>query len=191
MPIPTRILAFSGSARRESLNRRFLAVAVEEARQEGCEVTLVELGELALPIFNGDLEDEQGLPPGARKLAGLIASHSGLLVASPEYNAMPTPLLKNTLDWCSRVEPNPFEGRVAAVISASPGSLGGVRSLVLAQQLLTKLGCQVVPGQCFLPGAGKAFDPSGRLTSEHSLKSLKALVSKLAWTASRLGSSAT
>jgi NAD(P)H-dependent FMN reductase len=186
MPTPVRILAFAGSARRESLNRRFLAVAAEAARGAGCAVTLADLGELALPLFNGDLEDAGGIPPGALALSGQIASTHGLLIASPEYNSMLTPLLKNALDWCSRVEPNPFEGKVAAVVSASPGPLGGVRSLVQVQQLLAKLGCLVVPGQCILPSAGKAFDADGRLTNEHSQRSVQSLASRLASTAARM-----
>jgi NAD(P)H-dependent FMN reductase len=186
MSTPVRILAFSGSARRASLNRKFLGFAVDAAREAGCVVTVADLGELAMPLYNGDLEDAEGIPPGAKTLADLIASHAGLLVASPEYNAKPTPLLMNAIDWCSRVEPVPFEGKVAAVISASPGPLGGVRSLVLTQQLLLKLGCLVVPGQCYLPGAGKAFDEAGRLTQEHAQRSVRVLVSKLASTASRL-----
>ena len=186
MPAPVRILAFSGSARRESLNRKFLGFAVEAARLAGCEVTLDDLGGLAMPLYNGDLEDAEGIPQGAKKLAELVASHDGLLVASPEYNAKPTPLLMNAIDWCSRVEPVPFEGKVAAVISASPGPFGGVRSLALTQQLLSKLGCLVVPGQCYLAGAAKAFDAAGGLTQEHARRSVTALVSKLAWTASRL-----
>jgi NAD(P)H-dependent FMN reductase len=106
-------------------------------------------------------------------------------VASPEYNSMITPLLKNTIDWCTRSDDNPFEGKLAAVISASPGALGGVRSLVMAQQLLLKLGCQVVSGQCFLPDAGRAFDAGGRLTDAKIHKSVKALMEKLARAAAR------
>lgn len=181
-----RILAFSGSARRESLNRKFLGAAVGALREGGSEVTLADLGELDLPIFNGDLEDRDGLPANAVKLIGLVASHQGLLVASPEYNSMVTPLLKNALDWCSRAETNPFEGKVAAVLSASPGFLGGVRSLQMAQQLLLKLGCHVVPGQCFLPNASKAFDAEGRLVDPRANKAVAALAAKLALTCSRL-----
>jgi len=186
MSTPVRVLAFCGSARRASLNRKFLGFAVEAAREAGCEVTVADLGELAMPLYNGDLEDAEGIPPAAKTLADLVASHHGLLVASPEYNAKPTPLLMNAIDWCSRVEPVPFVGKVAAVISASPGPLGGVRSLALTQQLLLKLGCLVVPGQCYLAGAAKAFDAEGRLTQEHAQRSARALVAKLAWTASRL-----
>jgi chromate reductase len=184
LPTP-RILAFAGSARRESLNRKFLAVAIEEARAAGCEVTLADLNELSLPLYHGDLEDKGGLPENAVRLISLIRSHQGLLVASPEYNSMITPLLKNTIDWCSRTDDNPFEGKIAAVISASPGTLGGVRSLAMAQALLLKLGCEVVPGQCFLANAGKGFDAGGRLLDLHAQKHLKGLMAKLARAASR------
>jgi NAD(P)H-dependent FMN reductase len=183
---PPRILAFAASARRESLNRKFLAFAVEAARQAGGEVTLLDLNDYALPLYDGDVEDAQGLPANAVRLIGLITEHHGLLVASPEYNSMITPLLKNTVDWCTRDEANPFEGKVAAVISASPGPYGGVRSLQLAQQLLLKLGCHVVPGQCVLPDAEKAFDAQGRLTNPRALESAKALAAKLVLTATRL-----
>jgi chromate reductase len=179
MPTPTKILAFAGSARLQSFNRKFLGVAVQEARDRGAEVTVADLNELVLPLYHGDLEDKEGLPAHATALIELIKSHQGLLVASPEYNSMITPLLKNTIDWCSRADDNPFEGKVAAVLSASPGPLGAVRSLVMAQQLLMKLGCVVVPGQCYLPHASKAFDPQGKLVEERSLKSVQALVGKL------------
>ncbi|HXQ79868.1 MAG TPA: NAD(P)H-dependent oxidoreductase [Opitutaceae bacterium] len=186
MASPPRILAFAASARRESLNRKFLALAVEATGEAGGVVTLLDLNEFALPLYHGDLEDAQGLPANAVKLIGLVAGHDGLLVASPEYNSMVTPLLKNTVDWCTRGETNPFEGKVAAVISASPGIYGGVRSLQLAQQLFLKLGCHVVPGQCVLPGADRAFDAQGRPTSPRTLKSVQALASKLVLTATRL-----
>ena len=179
MAKPVRILAFAGSARRESLNRKFLAVAILAAKEAGAEVTLADLNELTLPLYHGDLEEAGGLPENAVKLIALITAHTGLLIASPEYNSMITPLLKNTIDWCTRGDDNPFEGKVAAVISASPGILGGVRSLAMAQALLLKLGCIVVPGQCFLPTAGKAFDASGQLVEPRAQKSVKVLMEKL------------
>ncbi|HVU24507.1 MAG TPA: NAD(P)H-dependent oxidoreductase [Opitutus sp.] len=178
MPTP-RILAFSGSARRESLNRKFLTAAVAAAREAGGEVTLVDLNELPMPIYHGDLEDEQGIPENAKKLIAMIAGHDALLIASPEYNSMFSPLLKNTIDWCTRDEENPFEGRVAAVISASPGVYGGVRSLKLVQQLLLHLGCHVVPGQCALSRANQAFDAAGQLTDARAEKSVRALTASL------------
>ena len=185
MATPIRILAFSASARRESLNKKLLAVTVQAVRAAGGDVTLIDLTDFALPVYNGDLEDKDGLPANAVKLIELINQHPALLIASPEYNSMITPLLKNTLDWCSRADANPFEGRVAAVISASPGALGGVRSLQMAQQLLLKLGCAIVPGQCFLPNAGKAFDGQGRLVEQRVQKSVEALMARLAQACAR------
>src|SRR5580704_4820523 len=126
MATPVRILAFSASARLESLNRKFLNFAVQAAKDLGCEVTVADLNEYVLPLYHGDLEDMSGLPENAVKLIALITSHQGLLIASPEYNSMITPLLKNTIDWCTRADDNPFVDKVAAVISASPGAYGGV-----------------------------------------------------------------
>lgn len=180
MATPARILAFSGSSRRESLNRKFLAFAVREAQELGLEVTLLDLNDFALPIYNGDMEDAGGIPAAAVTLSGHIASHDGLLIASPEYNSMITPLLKNTIDWCTRGDTNPFAGRVAAVLSASPGPFGGARSLVMAQTLLLKLECNVVPAQCVLIRAAEAFDAEGNLTDAHGQKAARTLVAKLA-----------
>ena len=181
-----RILAFAGSARRASLNRRLLAAVVEEVRAAGAEVTVLDLNDLPLPLYNGDLEDEGGLPENARKLADLVASHAGLLVASPEYNGLVTPLLKNTLDWCTRAETDPFPGRVAAVVSASPGALGGIRSALVARQLLMKLGCTVVPEDLALAKAPEGFDEAGRLKNPHSQESARRLAAALVRTTARL-----
>lgn len=186
MPNPIRILAFSGSARRESLNKKLLAVTVAAVRAAGGEVTLVDLTDLPMPLYNGDLEDAEGLPANAVKLIELITSHPALLIASPEYNSMFTPLLKNTIDWCTRGETNPFIGKVAAVVSASPGPFGGVRSMKLAQQLLLHLGCHVVPAQCFLPKAHEAFDEQGALRDARALKQAQALAVQLIHTATKL-----
>lgn len=189
MPAALRILAFAGSARRESLNKKFLAVAVAAAREAGGEVTPLDLNDLPLPLYHGDLEAESGLPENAKKLVALVTQHDALLIASPEYNSMFTPLLKNTIDWCSLADENPFTGKVAAVISASPGAYGGIRSLQLAQQLLLKLGCHIVPGQCALPHASKAFDAAGRLTDPRAEKSVRELMKELVATAARFGAS--
>lgn len=185
MPAP-RILAFAGSARRDSLNKKFLAIAVAAAREAGAEVTHLDLNDLPMPLYHGDLEDESGLPENAQKLVTLITQHDALLIASPEYNSMITPLLKNTIDWCSRPDENPFENKLAGVISASPGQYGGVRSLQMAQQLLLKLGCLIVPGQCTLPHASKAFDPAGKLLEPRAEKNLRAFVTQLVALATQL-----
>ena len=180
-----RILAFSASSRKESLNRKFLGNAVSAATAAGCDVTLLDLNDFVLPLYNGDLEDSSGMPANAARLVGLIAGSHGLLIASPEYNSMITPLLKNTIDWCTRGDDDPFEGKVAAVISASPGLHGAARSLVMAQALLLKLGCHVVPGQCILPHADRAFDANGLLLEERSRTAVQTMAGALAATALR------
>ena len=186
MPNAPRILAFSGSARRASLNKKLLAVAIEATRSAGAEVTLVDFKELPIPLYEGDLEDAEGIPANAQKLIDLVTQHAGLLIASPEYNSQMTPLLKNVIDWCTRADENPLEGKVAAIVSASPGMFGGIRSQILARQLLTHLGCHVSPMSCVLPHADEAFDESGALKQERSRKSVQAIVAELVRVTSKL-----
>ncbi len=186
MPTPPRILAFSGSARRESLNRKLLNAVVDATRAAGGDVTLVDLNEYVLPLYDGNLEDEKGLPENAKKLITLITQHQGLLIASPEYNSQLTPLLKNTVDWCTRGDDNPFTGKVAAVVSASPGAFGAIRSMTLARQLLTHLGCLVVGAQCILPKANAAFDAQGKLIDERTQKAASGVAAELVRVAGRL-----
>ncbi len=181
-----KILAFSGSSRRGSLNKKFLAVAVAETKQAGGDVTLIDLADYELPLYNGDLEDRDGLPANARKLVDLIKAHTGLLIASPEYNSSITPLLKNTIDWCSRADDDPFPGKVVAVVSASPGAYGGNRSLKTTQQILLHLGCHIVPAMASLPAAHKAFGPDGQLTDARAHKAATELAQALVETATKL-----
>lgn len=179
MSSPTRILAFAGSARRDSLNRKLLAVAVQAVRDAGGEVTVLDLNEYAMPLYHGDLEEAEGLPSAARQLVQLLLEHQGVLIATPEYNSYFPPLLKNTIDWCTRADEDPFEGKVAAVISASPGQHGGIRSATHLRALLLHLGCHVVPAQCNLPRAHEAFDASGGLQDGRALKNVQAVARDL------------
>ena len=186
MATTPRILAFSGSARRGSLNKKLLAIAVDATRAAGAEVTLIDFKELPIPLYEGDLEDAEGMPPNAQKLVDLVTQHAGLLIASPEYNSQMTPLLKNVIDWCTRADENPFIGKVAAIVSASPGMFGGIRSQFLARQLLTHLGCHVIPLQCILPHADKAFDEQGKLKEERPRKAIEAVARELVRVTSKL-----
>lgn len=187
MPTPPRILAFSGSARRESLNRKLLAAVVARARSEGGDVTVVDLRELALPMYDGDLEDAEGMPPGAQRFVELITRHHALLIATPEYNSQMPALLKNAIDWATRADENPLKGKVAAVISASPGNFGAIRSMTLARALLIHLGCHVIPAQCVLPLADQGFDENGRLKEERAQKAADAVAKQLVTVAGKLG----
>lgn len=188
-----RILGFAGSARRESLNKKLLRIAVRGAEQAGASVTVVDLRDLPLPIYDADLESEQGLPREAAELRRLLGEHEGLLVASPENNGSVSALLKNAIDWASRSEegtPDPavFRGRVAAILSASPGGLGGLRGLVHLRALLAMLGCVVLPDQFTLSGAHRAFDEAGELTDPRRQRRAEGVGAALEAFLSRLGS---
>lgn len=165
-----KLLALSGSIRSDSYNTKALKLLVEAAKKEGASISYIDLADYPLPIYNGDLEAKQGVPDNAKKLQDLIASHDGLLIASPEYNGLPSPLLINTIDWTSReVEGKKnsgvkiFKGKVAALIAASPGKSGGGRSLSVLTQMLTNIGVKVVPAETAIPNAYQAFDGNGQL----------------------------
>lgn len=165
----TKILAFSGSTRKESFNQKLLDVAVSGARESGVEVTEINLNDFPMPIYNQDLEFSDGLPESAAELKQLMLDHKGLLIASPEYNGFPSALLKNTLDWVSRPQTShepplfAFRGKIAAVMAASPGQGGGARGLVSLCILLQNLGVMVLPNQVTLARAGDAFREDRRL----------------------------
>jgi chromate reductase len=166
MTATPRILAFAGSSRRESFNKRLVPLLAAGARSAGAEVTELDLRDFPMPLYDGDLEKESGLPEHARRMRELFRAHHGLLLACPEYNSSITGLLKNTLDWVSRDEQGrgsiaPFEGKVAGLASASPGALGGLRGLVHVRAILGNLKVLVVPEQVAVPKAHEAFDESG------------------------------
>ncbi len=167
----SRILAFAGSARSGSFNQKLLQIAVAGARAAGAECTLVDLRDLALPLYDGDLEATSGLPTGAEKLRELLFAHAGLLIASPEYNGLPSPLLLNALDWATRApgaKPDlaPFTGKLAVLLAASPGPWGGLRGLGHLRTLLSNVGVTVLAEQSLLPAAYQAFAETGRLGDE-------------------------
>ena len=173
-----KILAFSGSIRRDSLNRKLIQSAVDATRAAGGEVTLIDLADYPLPIYNGDLEDKEGLPDNALRLKALFKEHDALLISSPEYNSSIPALLKNTIDWVTREWQGesglvPYQNKVAAIMGASPGSLGGMRMLPHLRQILNALGVLVLPGQFSLANAETAFDPeNGALQSPERLHAL-------------------
>ncbi len=163
-----KILAFAGSARRESYNKKLLKIGVSGAQAAGAEVTLIDLADYPLPIFNEDLEREDGVPENAKKLKQLFVEHHGLLISCPEYNSSITPLLKNTIDWVSRPaagEPSliAYRGKAATLLSASPGALGGLRGLVHVRSILGNIGVIVLPDQIAVAKAFEAFNPDGSL----------------------------
>ena len=180
-----RLLAFSGSARRTSINQQLVTAAAGMAAARGADVTLVSLRDFPMPLFNQDDEAESGEPEAARELKALFVAHDALLIASPEYNGLITPLLKNTLDWLSRRaddgEPAmvAYRGKTAALLATSYGRLGGLRGLVHARALLTNLGVLTVPEQAAIGGATTAFDSEGRLTGERDIALVERVVDAL------------
>jgi NAD(P)H-dependent FMN reductase len=188
MPAPTttpRLLAFGGSLRTGSFNRTLVQIAAEGARAAGAEVTLIALRDFALPVFNQDDENAHGLPEPARRLKQLFLDHHGFLIASPEYNSSVSGSLKNAIDWVSRSErPDEpplaaFRGKTAALLSASPGALGGLRGLVHLRSLLENLGVLMLPDQLTLPKADTAFDANGVLINPHKQQATLLLGRKL------------
>ena len=168
---PPRVLALSGSARRESVNQALVRYAAGRAGDKGADVTVVSLGDYPLPLYNADEETEFGEPENAKQLKAVFRSHDALLIASPEYNGLITPLFKNTFDWLSRKAGDEttmiaFEGKTAGLLAASFGRLGGLRGLVHARALLTNLGILTVPAQAAIGGARDAFDADGRLARD-------------------------
>ena len=176
-----RILAFAGSTRKESFNRRLLAVAVELARQADLDVQHIELSDYPMPIMDEDLEAEQGQPERATALRKAMLEADGLLLACPEYNGSITPLMKNVIDWCSRKESGggdlaPYENKKALLLGASPGRRGGKRSVATVRSILGNIGVEVFDKEFTLPGAGDAFDHLGQLRDVEMVDALKAIV---------------
>lgn len=166
-----KLLAFCGSSRAASFNQRALDRLTAAAEARDAEVTRVDLGELALPIYNADLEARDGLPEGARRFRTQLAANAGLLVGCPEYNGFLTPLLVNAIDWATRSDEGrpdlaPFANKVVAISSASPGGFGGTRSAGHLRTLLSGIGCIVLPQTLVVPNAGNAFDDAGEFTSD-------------------------
>lgn len=186
MSNPPRILAFAGSARRESLNRRLLRIAAEGATAAGAAVTELDLGELDLPLYNADLEASSGLPAGALRLKTLMGGHDGLLIAAPEYNSSITPLLKNAIDWASRPATrgeaplSAYRGKVAALIAASPGALGGLRGLRHVREILSNISVLVLPEQHAVAKAHEEFAADGALKDAALADRLRGIGARLA-----------
>lgn len=183
MPAPS-ILAISGSIRRDSINMKLLRVAARAAEAAGAAVTIPDLASMDLPIYNGDDEAARGIPEGAKQLKELFKAHQGLLFACPEYNSSITPFLKNVIDWVSRPVPNEkplecFNGKTCALLSASQGSLGGLRGLVTVRSILSNIGVIVLPDQYALTKAEDALGPDGVLKSDADKSRLKVVVERL------------
>ncbi len=181
-----KILVFSGSARAGSLNAKLAALVCKHLALADATVTQISLKEYPLPIFDGDLEISDGVPKNAHKLKRLFQDQDGVFIACPEYNAGVTPLLKNTIDWVSRLsdpgEPSSaaFKDRVFAIGAAAPGAFGGMRGLIGMRTILeVGLGATVIPQMVAVTRASQGFDSRGDLSDERAMGQLQNLVKAL------------
>ena len=181
----TKLLILPGSARRDSLNRKLAGIAARLATDAGAAVDLVDPADFRLPLYDAELEESQGLPANAKALKAKFLAADAILFVSPEYNSSITPLMKNVLDWVSRPETEDepdlaaYRGKVAGLLSASPGKLGGLRGLVHLRSILGNIGVLVVPKQFSLVAAYDKFDDSGALKSEKDVESVRSVVAEV------------
>ncbi len=180
-----KILAFSGSTREGSLNQKLVHVAALGAKEAGVEVTIIDLRDLPMPLYDTDLETQSGLPENVKRFKALLKEHHGLLIATPEYNGSYTGVLKNAIDWASRPAEGEaplecFTGKWAALVSASPGGFGGMRSLAALRLLLGNIGVNLLAEQIAVPQAHEAFDETNQLKTPKQQASVTALGGKLA-----------
>ena len=190
MPVP-RLLAFAGSLRRDSYNRKLVRVAARGAEAVGAEVTVIDLADYRMPVFDEDFEKAEPTPESVVRFREQMLGHQGLLIASPEYNSSITAALKNAIDWASRpVEGEPplacFAGKVAGLMAASPGGLGGLRGLVTLRSILSNIQVVVLPTQYAIPQAHQAFTEDGDLADERKRGQIEALGAAVAETTAKL-----
>lgn len=187
-----KILVVSGSARRDSVNLKLGRAACRIGEGLGASCEVIDPREHELPLYNADLEETEGMPAAALELKKAFEAADGLLFCSPEYNSSITPMLKNLIDWVSRpaTEDEPplaaYRGKVAALVSASPGALGGMRGLVHLRAILGNIGVHVTPSQYALASAYGKFDDAGELTDEGAVKRLTGVMKELVETAGKL-----
>ncbi|MCB9988173.1 MAG: NAD(P)H-dependent oxidoreductase [Rhodospirillales bacterium] len=186
------LLILAGSARKDSFNKKLARHAAAIAEQQGATIRFIDLKDYPMPIYDGDFEDERGLPDSAKDLKKLFAESDGFLIAAPEYNSSLAPLLKNALDWISRKETDDeppliaFKGKVAALVAASPGGYGGLRGLVPLRMMLGNIGVTVIPDQLAVPQAHEAFDENDRLKNPGQVKALEHVMTTFINTTGRL-----
>jgi chromate reductase len=180
-----KILVIPGSFRTGSLNAKLAATAAHELAQAGAEVTRISLGDFPLPIYDGDLQTKSGVPKNAVNLKRMIGAHHGVLIVTPEYNSSVPPLVKNTIDWVTRVQDvheargQVFRERAFAIAAASESRFGGTRSLAALRLILSACHATVIPNQLALSFATDAYDDLDRLKHSVDIEALKALARQL------------
>jgi len=191
MTYTPRILAFAGSDRSQSVNWKLICLVSEAARQAGAEVTVIDLRDTPFPLYGQELETREGLPEAVVQFKKLLCAHDGLLIASPEHNSSISAMLKNAIDWATRRTPGEpplacFAGKVAAIMSASPGNLGGLRGLVHVRSILSAINVLVIPEQISISKAEEAFADNGTLKEAGQQQKVEQIASKLVSTVCKL-----
>jgi chromate reductase len=186
-----KILAFAASTREGSFNQAVVNVAAEGAKEAGAQVTVINLADYAMPLFNEDEEAKFGIPERAKALKALMIEHDGFLIASPEYNSSYPALLKNAIDWASRIDEGEkplaaYRGKVAGIMAASAGGLGGMRVLVVLRMLLENLGVIVAPNQKAIAKVDRLMGENHEIIDEKAIKQLKTLGKQTAELASKI-----
>lgn len=186
-----KVLAFSGSARKQSFNQAVARAAAKCAEGDDVEVTVVNLADFPMPIFNEDEEAANGMPAQARAFKELLLTHDAFIIASPEYNSSYPALLKNAIDWASRKEEGEtplqaFKGKTALIMAASAGALGGMRVLVVLRMLLSNIGMHVVPGQKAIGKVNTLLNDAGEIADEKTIAQMQKLVGDFVDTAKKL-----
>lgn len=172
-----KILCLAGSLRKDSFNKKLVKVAMAAAQEAGAECTYIDLKDYPMPIYDGDIEAESGIPENAKKLKKMMLESQALLIASPEYNSSISAALKNFIDWTSRPEQGEkniaaFIGKVAGIMACSPGALGGLRGLVTLRSILGNINVLVIPEQHAISKVGEAFTEDGKLKDEKDQKAV-------------------
>jgi chromate reductase len=173
----TKILAFAGSLRTHSFNKRVLNIAVAGAQAAGAEVTVLDLNDIPMPVYNADVHDTEGCDPNGLRFQEMLYVHDGFLVASPEYNGSVPGGLKNAIDWASRPSEKfktneVFAGKTVAMMTASPGSFGGLRCLQHLRGIFTIMGCWVLPAEIAVPLVSQKFDGDGTEMTDEKMRSV-------------------
>ena|SRR5579872_4334117 len=180
-----KILAFAGSTRTDSYNKKLVKISSIGATEAGANVTVIDLRDFPMPLYDSDLEQKDGLPSNARKLKDIMLAHQGFLISSPEYNSSISAIFKNTIDWASRQSEGEiplacFKNKVAGVMSASPGMLGGLRGLVHVRSILGNIGVIVMPDQIAIAKAHEAFNEDGSLKDKKQEDQVKKIGANVA-----------
>lgn len=181
-----KILAFAGSLRTDSFNKKLVKIAIQGAEEAGAKVTYIDLKDFPMPIYDEDIEKAEGLPENAKKLKALMLEHDGFLISCPEYNSSMSAAFKNAVDWVSRLSSKDevylcaFIDKVVTLMSASPGQLGGLRGLVHVRAMFGNIFSLVLPKQKSIPQADKAFDANGNLLDPKQQQDVKDLGKDLA-----------